>query len=159
MPAVYRNGYAGRGNGIAFALHASELYIVLHEATMTPCATAVLIVEDDVPIQRLLTALMTHNGLSSVVAADGKSALALLEEHDYDAIVLDLLLPEVNGFDVLREIAAAKPALLERTIVVTAAAERAYRNSPQVRNARMLLRKPFDLMRLQQEILDCCASH
>jgi CheY-like chemotaxis protein len=131
----------------------------MQRGKMTFTARDVLIVEDDVPIQRLLTTLMTHSGLSSEVAADGKSALALLREHDYDAIVLDLLLPEVNGFDVLRQIAATKPAMLERTIVVTAASERTYRNSPQVRHARTLLRKPFDLTRLQQEILDCCARH
>lgn len=118
---------------------------------------AVLIVEDDVQIQRLLTAIMTRDGLSPVVAGDGQSALSLLESSDFDAIVLDLMLPVLNGFDVLRYLSASKPALLERTIVLTGASEKMYRNSPQVRQARTLLRKPFDLAKLQQEVAACCA--
>jgi DNA-binding response OmpR family regulator len=124
---------------------------------MTPnAAVEVLIVEDDVSIQRLLTAVMVRNGLTSVVAADGKAALALLASSDFEAIVLDLLLPEINGFDVLRHLAVARPAMLEKTIVLTAASERTYRNSPHIRHARALFRKPFDLGRFQEEILSCC---
>ena len=124
---------------------------------MVQPAAAVLIVEDDVQIQRLLTSIMTLGGLSSVVAGDGKAALALLESTDFDAIVLDLMLPHVNGFDVLRHLSTAKPALLERTVVLTGASERMYRNSPQIRHTRALLRKPFDVARLQEEVAACCA--
>jgi DNA-binding response OmpR family regulator len=121
-------------------------------------AVEVLIVEDDLAIQRLLTAVMVRNGLTSVVAADGREALALLATDDFGAIVLDLLLPEVNGFDVLRQLAVTKPAMLERTIILTAASERTYRNSPHIRSARALFRKPFDLGKLQQEVMDCCGG-
>lgn len=124
---------------------------------MTQPAAAVLIIEDDVQIQRLLTAIMTNDGLSSVVACDGKAALALLESTDFDAIVLDLMLPLVNGFDVLRHLSTVKPALLERTVVLTGASERMYRNSPQIRQTRALLRKPFDVTKLQEEVAACCA--
>jgi DNA-binding response OmpR family regulator len=121
-------------------------------------AVEVLIVEDDLSIQRLLTAVMVRNGLTSTVACDGKAALALLATDDFEAIVLDLLLPEINGFDVLRHLAVSKPAMLGKTIVLTAASERTYRNSPHIRHARALFRKPFDLGRLQEEILACCAG-
>lgn len=129
------------------------------EGPMTPNpAVEVLIVEDDLSIQRLLTAVMVRNGLTPVVAPDGKAALALLATDDFDAIVLDLLLPEINGFDVLRHLAISKPAMLEKTIVLTAASERTYRNSPHIRNTRALFRKPFDLGKLQEEILSCCGG-
>ena len=118
---------------------------------------AVLIVEDDVQIQRLITTILTRDGLHSVVAGDGKAALALLESNDFDAIVLDLMLPLMNGFDVLRHLSTVKPALLERTVVLTGASERMYRNSPQIRQTRILLRKPFDVAKLQQEVAACCA--
>lgn len=124
---------------------------------MAQSAAAVLIVEDDVQIQRLLTAIMTRDGLSSVVASDGKAALALIESTDFDAIVLDLMLPFMNGFDVLRHLSTAKPALLERIVVLTGASERMYRNSPQIRQTRALLRKPFDVAKLQEEVAACCA--
>jgi DNA-binding response OmpR family regulator len=126
---------------------------------MAKTAAEVLIVEDDVQIQRLLTAILNREGLTAVAVPDGKAALALLETNDFDAIVLDLMLPLVNGFDVLRHLSVAKPALLERTVVLTGASERMYRNSPQIRQTRALLRKPFDVTRLQEEVAACCAVH
>ena len=126
---------------------------------MAKPAAEVLIVEDDVQIQRLLSAILRMDGLNPVVAADGQAALALLESTDFDAIVLDLMLPLVNGFDVLRHLSVAKPSLLERTVVLTGASERMYRNSPQIRQARALIRKPFDVAKLQEEVAACCAVH
>lgn len=125
---------------------------------MAQTAGEVLIIEDDVQIQRLMTAILSHDGVSASVAADGKAAMALLESHHYDAIVLDLMLPRVNGFDVLRHLSIANPSMLERTIVVTGASERMYRNSPQIRHTRALLRKPLDVSKLQEEIAACRAA-
>jgi DNA-binding response OmpR family regulator len=116
---------------------------------------AVLIVEDDVALQRLVAAVATRNGLAPVVAGDGRSAVALLDAKDYDVLVLDLGLPGLNGFDVLRHVSTENPSMLDRTIVITAADERVYRNSPQVRQTHALLRKPFDIARLQDEIRVC----
>jgi len=125
---------------------------------MARTAVEVLIVEDDVQIQRLLTAILSLDGLTSVVAGDGKAALALLESTDFNAIVLDLMLPVMNGFDVLRHLSAENPAMLEKTIVLTGASERLYRNSPQVRHTRALIKKPFDVATLQKEVAACCAA-
>jgi DNA-binding response OmpR family regulator len=126
---------------------------------MVQSAAEVLIVEDDVQIQKLLTAILTHDGVTSVVADDGKAAMALLDSKEFDAIVLDLMLPRVNGFDVLRHLSVTHPSMLERTIVVTGVSERMYRNSPQIRHTRALLRKPFDVSKLQEEIAACRAAN
>jgi DNA-binding response OmpR family regulator len=131
------------------------MYHLAQMITRTRNAQEVLIVEDDVPIQRLVAAVVARNGFSSVVAGDGRSALALLDSADYDVLVLDLGLPGLNGFDVLRHVAIERPALLNRTIVITASDEKTYRNSPHVRHARALLRKPFDVAKLQNEIRAC----
>lgn len=126
---------------------------------MVDTAAKVLIVEDDVQIQKLLSAILSHDGVSSKVASDGKAACDLLDSTKFDAIVLDLMLPRMNGFDVLRHLSIANPAMLERTIIVTGASERLYRNSPQIRHTRALLRKPFDVAKLQQEVAAACAVH
>jgi DNA-binding response OmpR family regulator len=126
---------------------------------MSESAVEVLIVEDDVQIQQLLTAILKRDGRTSVVASDGKAAMALLASNDFRAIVLDLMLPIANGFDVLRHLSVVHPSMLERTVVVTGASDRLYRNSPQIRQTRALLRKPFDVTRLQEEVAACCASH
>ncbi|HEX6640707.1 MAG TPA: response regulator [Thermoanaerobaculia bacterium] len=123
---------------------------------MSRAQREVLIVEDDLPLQRLLAAIVVRNGLVPRVAGDGRTALALLTETQFDAVVLDLMLPIVNGFDVLRHLSVENPDLMGRTIVITAAEEREYRNSTHVRSARALLRKPFDVAHLQAEMLACC---
>jgi len=118
-------------------------------------APQVLILEDDLPLQRLVAAVAVRSGYAPVVASDGRNALALLDKSDYDAVVVDLHMPGVNGFDVLRHLASGNPPLLKRTIVITAGDERSYRNSPHVRHAHALLRKPFDVTALQDEIRAC----
>jgi two-component system response regulator CpxR len=130
--------------------------VLQSENLMSRVDREVLIVEDDPPLQRLLAAIVLRNGLVPIVAGDGRTALELLSATQFDAILLDLMLPVVNGFDVLRHLWAENPELMARTIVITAAEERVYRNSPAVRHAHALLRKPFDVAHLQAEMLACC---
>jgi DNA-binding NtrC family response regulator len=116
----------------------------------------VLVVEDDVPIQQLLSAIVSRNGLHAVVAADGRSALALLDNGgDYDAVVLDLLLPETSGMEILRHVARTRPDLLGRIIVTTAAAEALYRGVEEMGSVRCLIRKPFDLQQIEGPMMAC----
>src|SRR5690349_8716639 len=125
---------------------------------MTSSHREVLIVEDDLQLQHLLAAVASRNGLVPVLADDGRKALSLLASTDFGAVVLDLMLPVQNGFDVLRQLSTMKPDLIDRTIIITGADERTYRNSPHVRHTHAILRKPFDVAQLQQEMLACCAA-
>jgi two-component system, OmpR family, response regulator len=61
----------------------------------------VLIVEDDQAIRELLARVFSRGGFVVRSAAEGREALRLLEEETPDLIVLDLVLPEVNGMQVL----------------------------------------------------------
>ena len=60
-----------------------------------------LVVDDDQEVLRMVNRLFELEGYDVVTAADGKSAMALLEEHEPDLIVLDIMMPELNGFQVL----------------------------------------------------------
>ena len=53
-------------------------------------------------------------------AGDGATAIAALANADFDAIILDLIMPDVDGFTVLERLRATKPHLLHRVIVTTA---------------------------------------
>ncbi|HEY7561294.1 MAG TPA: response regulator transcription factor [Gaiellaceae bacterium] len=64
----------------------------------------VLIVEDDVKMAGLIRRGLTEEGLSADVAADGGDALWMAAATDYDAIVLDVMLPGTDGFDVCRSL-------------------------------------------------------
>lgn len=66
-----------------------------------------LIIEDDVTFARLVSAAATKKGFSCLLAHDGESGLALALEHRPDAIILDLKLPQMSGWDVLNALKQA----------------------------------------------------
>lgn len=85
------------------------------------------------------------------------NALARLGRESFDAIVLDLMLPKVNGFEVIRELKAVKPSVLERTVVLTAAGHRTLRDVDDGRLARCVMTKPFGLEAFVTAVLGCCS--
>ena len=66
--------------------------------------TQILIVEDEEKIARFVTLELEHEGYQVEHAADGRTAVDLALEHDYDLILLDVLLPQLNGMEVLRRV-------------------------------------------------------
>lgn len=70
----------------------------------------ILIVEDEEKIARFVTLELEHEGYQVEHAADGRTAVDLALERDYDLILLDVLLPQLNGMEVLRRIRKHKDA-------------------------------------------------
>ena len=64
----------------------------------------ILIVEDEEKIARFVTLELEHEGYQVEHAADGRTAVDLALERNYDLILLDVLLPQLNGMEVLRRI-------------------------------------------------------
>ena len=64
----------------------------------------ILIVEDEEKIARFVTLELEHEGYQVEHAADGRTAVELALERDYDLILLDVLLPQLNGMEVLRRV-------------------------------------------------------
>jgi CheY-like chemotaxis protein len=89
-----------------------------------PGAPAVLVVEDEPSDRAWLVRLLATAGYDVETAATGAEALARCTERRFDAITLDLLLPDLNGLDVLRAIrTGAGPNRETPVIVVTVVAE------------------------------------
>jgi two-component system response regulator PilR (NtrC family) len=106
---------------------------------MTP---RILIVDDDSSIRTLLSVVATRSGVESDVASDGLEAIARLKATEYDLIVLDLSMPRMNGFDLVRELRGhhRRPAV----IVLTALPATQHVDlDPDV--VHCIVRKPFDL--------------
>ena len=70
-------------------------------------ADKVLIVDDDISICKLLEKVMHSNELDTEVAGSGKEALELLKNHTYDVILMDIMLGDMEGFDVIKELRAS----------------------------------------------------
>lgn len=66
--------------------------------------TTLLIAEDDLNIQKLLVRLSNEAGYETLVANDGQEALATLEDYQVDLLVLDVMMPKMTGFEVIKEL-------------------------------------------------------
>lgn len=64
----------------------------------------VLLVEDEMEIRNIVRDYFSAHDLECDLARDGEEALDLLRDHDYDAILLDILMPRLDGFDVCRAV-------------------------------------------------------
>lgn len=64
----------------------------------------ILVVEDERAMREIIRDYLTAHGLECDLARDGQEALELLEEQDYDAVVLDILMPRLDGFGVCRAV-------------------------------------------------------
>jgi len=110
----------------------------------------VLVVEDNTDIVDIVQRRLELDGMEPVVCTRGMAAKALLEQQEFDAVVLDIMMPDIDGFEVLRHVRAT-PALEDLPVVMLSA-----KASPQDREraksmgADAYIVKPFgphDLVR------------
>lgn len=119
----------------------------------------ILVIEDDRALRVLLEAVLARHTITTHVVARGDDALKAILAGEYDAIVLDLLLPGLSGFELLRALRARQPHLLSRVIVVTAVSDGILQHLEVEQFIWKIIRKPFDLDEFITTVLDCTACH
>lgn len=67
----------------------------------------IMVVEDDINARRLMQAVLEQNGYAAILAADGAEALELMDKKHVDLIVLDVMMPNMDGFTLARELRAS----------------------------------------------------
>jgi CheY-like chemotaxis protein/prolyl-tRNA editing enzyme YbaK/EbsC (Cys-tRNA(Pro) deacylase) len=112
----------------------------------------VLVVEDESDTNHLLCQLLERKGFASRGAVDGQAALALAAELRPSAILLDLMLPDMNGFDMYERMRSLGPIKLPPAVVVTALEDDAMRRRGQDLGADAYLTKPFFPDSLMREL-------
>jgi CheY-like chemotaxis protein len=115
---------------------------------------SVLIVEDDHATATLLRDLVGELGYSATIAASGREALACLHTTDFDAILLDLVMPDVDGFAMLEQLRVMKPYLVPRVIVATGMPVR-YITELDGTLVCAIVQKPVDLPTLRRLLREC----
>src|SRR5215213_4469845 len=87
---------------------------------MNSKTTRILLVDDEQPVQKLLSYPLEKEGYEVVPALDGQEALANFEEGQFDLVVLDIMLPKIDGLEVCRRLRAKSSVPI---IMLTAKAE------------------------------------
>ena len=107
----------------------------------------VLVVDDDADIREAVSIMLAELGVARVgVAQDGVEALAALKETRWDVVLLDLLMPRLDGFGVLNALREMEQSARPRRVVVMSAHVRAtVASAIRTLGADDLLVKPLDL--------------
>jgi DNA-binding response OmpR family regulator len=101
----------------------------------------ILVVEDDVQLARQIGSALTEAGHDATIAHDGERALDKTKQKPFDLIVLDVILPGIDGFDVLRHLRSEHMA--SRVLMLTARGEVKDRVTGLQLGADDYLPKPF----------------
>ena len=112
----------------------------------------ILIAEDEARLADALRDLLCSRGWETSLAADGKQALYLAESESFDAMILDVMLPEMDGFEVARRL--RRQNIVLPILMLTARSELSDRLEGLRSGADYYLTKPFS----NEELLACLGA-
>ena len=122
-------------------------------STGDPESLRILLAEDNPLNQKVARLLLEKLGYSADLAANGLEVLAALERQDYDLVLMDVMMPELDGLEATRRIVARWPAELRpRIVALTASAMREDRERCLAAGMDEYLSKPIDLRALAETI-------
>jgi CheY-like chemotaxis protein len=110
----------------------------------------VLLVEDDKDIREAVTAVLEAEGYTVLTAGNGQEALEILARGRPCVVLLDLMMPVMNGWDFMQEVKRSHRLDDLPVVVVSAYSER------KAEGVRRVLRKPLDVNQLLAAVADYC---
>jgi DNA-binding response OmpR family regulator len=116
---------------------------------MSSEAPRILLVDDEQSVQTLLTYPLRKEGYEVIPATTGREALERFEEGQFDLVVLDVMLPEVDGFDVCRQLRAKSSVPI---IMLTAKAEELDKVLGLELGADDYITKPFSMREFRSRV-------
>jgi signal transduction histidine kinase/DNA-binding response OmpR family regulator len=130
------------------------------DAVPRPGDGTILVVDDDPAIRDVLGSSLVSDGWRVITAGDGAAALATLANERPAAMVLDLMMPRVDGFDVLRSV-RADPATRELPVIVVTARELTDEDRAHLVGAaqRVITKQALSLDELRGQIRELLRSH
>lgn len=113
----------------------------------TNTAKHLLIVDDDPRIRGLLTESLSALGYTTSQASNGREALELVYDHEFDCVITDIKMPEIDGLTLLQSLKSQKPSL--PVIMITAFAIPQHKAEAVEAGADGFLMKPFRLSKIE----------
>jgi CheY-like chemotaxis protein len=116
-----------------------------HAVSGTASSPKILLVDDEPVVLDLLEDLLSDSGFQITRTDNGAQALELVCEREFDAMLIDLKMPDMDGRRLFKEVCARRPAMASRIVFTTGDLDR-----PDLRlflddTGAVLLRKPFEL--------------
>ncbi len=119
---------------------------------MTPRNSVILVIEDVVSTTHFISAVLAADPFQIVTATDGRKGQQLVAELVPDLVLLDLALPEVDGFDVLDSIRADPATAATPVVIITAHGDSSTAAEARDRGADAFISKPFRPAELRRVI-------
>lgn len=117
---------------------------------MTP-GTPILIVDDDAQIRKLLASVAKRAGFDVDTAKDGFDALEMIDQKHYAIAIVDLMMPRINGYQLVQEISTRSPRPVVLVATAMANGDLAQIDDSKVRR---VIRKPFDIEAVAQALVE-----
>ena len=114
-----------------------------------------LVVEDDPAIRRLVEKLLTRHDIAIDVAHDVRVAVDKLRTNQYTVLVLDLMVPELNGFEVIEFLKREK---MNVPVAVVSAVSQQALTKLDLDVVKLVISKPFDVDEFTKAVLALCAE-
>jgi DNA-binding response OmpR family regulator len=116
---------------------------------LSTAAPRILLVDDELSVQKLLTYPLRKEGYDVIPALDGREALERLREDNFDLVVLDVMLPRMDGFDVCRAIRSRSTVPI---IMLTAKTEETDKVHGLELGADDYITKPFSVREFRSRV-------
>ncbi len=117
----------------------------------------ILIVDDDVATCETLSDLFEVEGYSTQVAYTGREAVEIVERHRFDAVLLDVRMPGMDGVEVLRRMSRVFPPI--KVLMITAHSESGLLQEVNDLGAAGFHSKPLDMRKLIIAVDDACRDN
>jgi DNA-binding response OmpR family regulator len=114
-----------------------------------------LVVEDDPAIRRLVERLLARKNIDIDAVADGETAVSLLREHEYSVVILDLMVPGLDGFAVIDSI---RQQPRHPPVAVVSAVSHQALTRLDLDIVKVVISKPFDVDEFTKAILQLCTD-
>ena len=115
----------------------------------TPGTLSIMVVDDDELVRKVITIYFTGKGYRVMAAASGQECLAQMSPNPPDAVLLDVTMPDMDGWEVCRRIRAFSAVPI---IMLTARAQESDRETAVVVGATAYVTKPVSLKELDARI-------
>ena len=115
----------------------------------------VLVADDESAIRTLVSRLLRRAGFEAVEATDGQDAIEQLDASGFDVVLVDLMMPRVDGYGVVQHLLATQPVMVEKTIVMTAFPQAAAQQ--RLHHLCSIVSKPFEVEELITLVRECAA--